>query len=254
MSRRVTETLCLLAMSSLLLFAEGALGQIIIDGDVDSDWKLSDPPFCNGVGAGAQDAGGCDDEMQALSDTTAICLDASPAGTPITIFLLFQFDQLTTPGSNAMDGCWLFDANENNFVDTALCFSVDPPNLDSFQLLSCNDTKSDRCPGSATIVGSGVSCALDTDTPEPPGLCAAGHGNDTAVECSVPISSLPTPGSLVFLGPCTFPAGPGSDPKDCIFADDPSGNPMGCTLNLTTGAFICGVAVPVELQSFSISP
>lgn len=222
---------------------------------------MAAPTFAFTTGQYQQDDAGADDEPGQKD------LTAQAAGTSSGVFYTsWKWDDTAWSGGNTGDGCSLFDTNDDDLVDYALCATVSggkgpaPVTLTSFILYSCNDTRADRCAGptqefSALASGTG---AADADTYCRIDDLGAGQfgGTDTIITCD--ITAIAAAGGITglddgtLLNTCSYPSRePNSDPSDCVlteFPDDtgtvttPTGSVTSFSVSLTDTAQVTPAA------------
>lgn len=222
---------CLYALLSLSACL--AMGQsVTIDGDI-SDWA---DEFL------VADLGGCDD----VPGQKDVILSGLAVDNP-TLYCLFVFDEIGLNGGNTGDGCWLFDTDNDGFVDKAFCFTLrnNPFTLaaSDIKFYNCGDNQVDRCTSAVEIPLTSLACALAGDVAEIPGY-ECGNGNTASVECSIDMTNeINWSVGAVLLGSCSYPSAvPNSAPSDCVVE-------LGD--NLFNVDPVAGT-VPVELESVEI--
>jgi hypothetical protein len=153
------------------------------------------------------------------------------------IDLFWSWDENTINGGNTLDGCALFDSNNNTLIDLAVCGTVTRTNgpsggmfLKTVTAYTCVDSRNDRCGGpalkphtAADIVGGGlkanplVNMPVATDellTNTDPFSAGAGYPYDTTLRLRIRRSFLPQNAGLTNV--CSYPSTqPNSDPSDC---------------------------------------
>jgi fimbrial isopeptide formation D2 family protein len=150
-------------------------------------------------------------------DLTQLTIDY--AGLPATVFVSWNWDEISWSGANTGDGCALFDTDDDLFVDAAICVTIseDPADLLDVRLYECTaDAKVDRCTGPAEVAGDlDSTCAVDQANTDP---FANGdeHPVDTVATCTIVMSEIAaTTADLVNV--CSYPSQePNSDPSDCV--------------------------------------
>ena len=166
---------------------------------------------------GANDAPG-------QKDLTLFCEDTATSD-PLDI--TWNWDEVLMTGGNSADACALFDTNNNGLADYALCNAWGGSQLqeDGYPIVySCNDTRSDRCPGSAVVVIThGTTCPID-DTNTDPFPAGTAHDRDTRSSCNIILDDVGGAGASL-LDVCSYPSPvPGSDPSDCVATSADQGN------------------------------
>jgi hypothetical protein len=231
----------------LLLFQSGIIGQppganppgveypspgVDQPGEIQPPLPLPGPGEAPGELTGAAGAGACTVDVDGANDT--------PGQTDITQMCLYQglpslniswsWDNEFGTGSNTLDGCALFDNNNNGLVDYALCVRVMPdPNQNNrlfyYQtvLYACADKKPDRCSAPLTelIPSSGTSCSADQQPTDPfdasaPNGPGDDYPDDTTALCTIQENDVGGTGT-VLVNACSFPSGESnSNPFDCL--------------------------------------
>lgn len=241
MSRRPLVTATLVASSLAAVAPAAAQNSVTIDGTF-SDWS---DEFC------VDDPQGCNDESGQRDADSACIANNFPATSPspaTIIYLRFDFDEVSMPGGNTVDACWLVDVDQNGNSDAALCFTGEGNPLvlqaGSPVLYLCGDSSVSCASPSVQPLPAGTSCAMNAGVT--PLMTCPSDSADAAVECSVPLSAMGYAGSgnVTLLQSCTFNSSqPNSVAVDCVVG---GGNPP-LVIDPTTGG-----NVPVELQSFAV--
>ena len=187
-------------------------------------------------------------------DLTKMC--ANYDGLPDSIDISWNWDEINWTGQNTGDGCSLYDINNNNLVDYALCVTINgsPATWQATTIYPCGDTKRDRCgqPGTG-ITPATSTCAVSQQDDDPfdglPNWPEQGddYPVDTVADCFIAMSEVGGTNSIL-LDVCSFPSGqPNSNPSDCIVyteekgaiivdkVTDPSGDPQSFDFSLTGG-------------------
>ena len=140
----------------------------------------------------------------------------------------WNWDIISQSGSNSADGCALFDTNNNGLANYALCVSWQGERVMQVgypQLYSCNDSRSDRCAGSAPLtIQHGSACAVElfNDDPFPAG---DSYPFDTKAFCSINLADVGGAQNSTLIDVCSYPSSqPGSDPSDCVVISANKGN------------------------------
>jgi uncharacterized repeat protein (TIGR01451 family) len=173
-------------------------------------------PVCSPDSQGANDEPG-------QKDLTRLCVDNANIGSG-SFQAAFNFDETGTSGNNSLDGCALFDTDNDGMANYALCVTTtgDPATQASGspRLFTCNDTRADRCAGSSQVMTPFTStCTVSQQNSNP----FAGGNPDAVAECTIQLSDVGG-GSAVFLDACSYPSQqPNSDPSDCVLARPNSG-------------------------------
>jgi len=169
------------------------------------------------------DDAGADDEP-GQKDLTAQSSDADGG----FFYTSWKWDDTSWSGKNTGDGCSLFDTDNDDLTNYALCATIGGGNgpaavqLLSFRLYLCSDGRADRCTNPEELVGIvGADAAnyctiLDNTTGQ-------FGGTDTGIVCNIsaiaaeadpPITVV---GSGTLLNTCSYPSRePNSDPSDCV--------------------------------------
>ena len=138
----------------------------------------------------------------------------------------WNWDETETNGANTLDACSLFDTDDNDRANYAICVvgGGDPSVqlADSPRVDSCNDTRADRCAG-ATLTADGnngsvplaqLVCTLVSPSgPDP------FHGGltDAKASCTIDFDDIAGQTDAQLLNVCTYPSQqPNSDPSDCV--------------------------------------
>jgi hypothetical protein len=162
--------------------------------------------------------------------------DVSPATGPV-IDLFWSWDENTVSGGNTLDGCALFDHNNNTLIDTAVCGTVEKKSgqnpgmfIKAVTVYTCVDSRNDRCGGpavkpysAADIVGGGLKVNPTVNLPlagdelltnTDPFSAGAGYPYDTTLRLRIRRAYLPENSALTNV--CSYPSQqPNSDPSDC---------------------------------------
>ena len=162
------------------------------------------------------DENGANDEP-GQKDLTQLTIDY--AGLPASVFVSWNWDEISWSGANTGDGCALFDTDDDLNVDAAICVTItgDPAELFDVRLYECTaDAKVDRCTGPAEVAGDlDSTCTVDQANTDP---FANGdeHPVDTVATCTIDMSEVAaTTAELVNV--CSYPSEePNSDPSDCV--------------------------------------
>ena len=161
------------------------------------------------------DAQGANDEP-GQKDLTRMSVD--PANAPTSIVITWNWDELGTNGANTMDGCALFDTDNDGLANYSLCQTTQgtPATALATTLYSCNDSRSDRCAGSSAVPKTST-CSVAQSATDP---FAAGDSNpnDTRATCTVNLADVGA-SAAALLDVCSYPSEqPNSDPSDCVLA------------------------------------
>ena len=162
--------------------------------------------------------------------------DLTTPGGPF-IDLFWSWDEITVSGNNTLDGCALFDNNNNTLIDFAVCATIERKSgqsagmfLKAVTVYTCVDSRNDRCGGptlksytAADIIGGGLkpnplnNPPLANDellTNTDPFTEGAGYPYDTTVRLKIRRAYLPANSGLTNV--CSYPSQqPNSDPSDC---------------------------------------
>jgi len=139
----------------------------------------------------------------------------------------WNWDIVSLGGANTADGCALFTTDSDGFANYALCnaWKLGQVQVDGYPVLySCNNSRVDRCAGSAVLpITFGSSCYI-VDSTDDPFPASANYPRDTKSVCQI------FPGDVggattKLLDVCSYPsASPGSDPSDCVVISADAGN------------------------------
>jgi len=181
--------------------------------------------FCTNDSDGANDVPG-------QVDMTKMCLGPGTAN-PLDMDYSWNWDEIYGSGSNTLDGCTLFDNDQDGNANYALCVRLMPnANLNYLLeyyetiLYQCGDARGDRCTQQLVVLtpSAGTVCTasqqnsdpFDGSVPNGPGIV---YPQDTAAACLL-MSGDVGGASSVLINACTFPSGqPNSNPFDCLVAE-----------------------------------
>ena len=195
------------------------------------DGKIPPPYFAVSDSGGANNGPGQKDltQMGWFEDVTT-------SGGPY-IDLFWSWDEITVSGNNTLDGCALFDSDNDTMIETAVCGTVIQTKgasagmyLKSVTVYSCADSRNDRCANpilqsyaDGDIAGGALKgdpladLPLLTDelrTNTDPFSAGAGYPYDTTLRLRIRRSFLPENSALTNV--CSYPSQqPNSDPSDC---------------------------------------
>lgn len=141
-------------------------------------------------------------------------------------YTAWKWDDTSWPGGNTGDACALFDTDDDDNVNYAVCVTVanSPATETSERVYSCGDAKPDRCTNPIVLEGSnGGWCTVapaSATFPPPP------SGGDLQATCNISdiASDLTLPGlnNGTLLNSCSYPSEqPNSDPSDCVLTFSP---------------------------------
>lgn len=158
-----------------------------------------------------QDALGAND-ISGQKDLTQQGYDNSTSG---IAKVFWNWDDTTISGKNTLDGCVLFDSDNDTKANAAMCATVDSRSLKAFNLYTCGDNRPDRCDSPVAPV-----TVADPTKTKCYGLDRTAVGPfdsaDTRVFCDVKLSEIAATG-VALLNTCSYPsASPTSDPSDCV--------------------------------------
>ena len=163
-------------------------------------------PLCSVDSAGANDEPG-------QKDLTQMCID------PVTGQISWNWDELSVNGANTLDGCALFDTDNDGFANRALCVSSTDGVAFTAIAYTCNDSRVDRCAGADAGTPASSVCSLAV-TPTQPFGPGANSPNDLTATC-IPTTGDSGGGTMIDV--CSYPSGqPNSDPSDCVMYRDNS--------------------------------
>lgn len=168
------------------------------------------------------DDGGIDDEV-GQKDLTQQGWTYEDADTRQILVAFFNFDEVVTKGGNTLDGCLLFDANDNDLVDFAQCGTTGKSDVSggapkASTLYTCKDTRADRCAQATVKLGASAdTTCYEVDRNAPKGF-AGDPDPDTRIYCRVRLTDVGVDsGKGELLNTCSYPsAEPNSDPSDCV--------------------------------------
>ena len=126
-------------------------------------------PLCSVDSAGANDEPG-------QKDLTQMCID------PVTGQISWNWDELSVNGANTLDGCALFDTDNDGFANRALCVSSTDGVAFTAIAYTCNDSRVDRCAGADAGTPASSVCSLAV-TPTQPFGPGANSPNDLTATC-----------------------------------------------------------------------
>lgn len=162
------------------------------------------------------DENGANDEP-GQKDLTQLTIDY--AGLPASVFVSWNWDEISWSGANTGDGCALFDTDDDLNVDAAICVTItgDPAELFDVRLYECTaDAKVDRCTGPSEVTGDlDSTCTVDQANTDP---FANGdeHPVDTVATCTILLAEVAA-GTAELVNVCSYPSEePNSDPSDCV--------------------------------------
>lgn len=161
----------------------------IVVGDIYKGTIFSEWDDGNGNEFCASDEGAAND-VDGDSDITRQCI----AGNQVdTLFLLQSFDD--SPQAEATTGCTLFDVNQNNRYDKALCTTI-AGGGESVTLYECSDASTAGC-GEAAVVKSYAAVPYASGAYYPDGAWWFGAGEpgpfdsaDAQIEIALPYGDL----------------------------------------------------------------
>ena len=150
-------------------------------------------------------------------DLTQLTIDYD--GLPASVFVSWNWDEISWSGANTGDGCALFDTDDDLNVDAAICVTIggDPAELLDVRLYECEqDAKVDRCTGPVEVAGSlDSTCTVDQANTDP---FANGdeYPADTVATCTIVLAEVAA-GTAELVNVCSYPSQePNSDPSDCV--------------------------------------
>ena len=195
-----------IVIALLMNLVIGPLAPIIQDGIGD---VLAAPESIN-------DQDGANDEP-GQKDLTKLTIDY--AGLPASVFVSWNWDEISWSGANTGDACALFDTDDDLNVDAAICVTIsgDPADLFDVRLFECTaDAKVDRCTGPSEVVGDlDSTCTVDQANTDP---FPTGDENpvDTVATCTIFLGEVAA-GNAELVNVCSYPSEePNSDPSDCV--------------------------------------
>ncbi len=173
------------------------------------------------------DSSGVNDEP-GQKDLTRMGVDL--AQLPNNLYTTWQWDEISWSGNNTGDACNLFDTDNDNNANYALCISVGGSPEASYvskTLYSCNDVYSDKCGGPVILpISANTTCNASVDSLDP---FTGGdqYPKDTVGYCNINMSDIGGDNTNVnFLDVCSYPSQqPNSDPSDCVYT--PTANKIG---------------------------
>lgn len=209
LAQKITNLLLALALVSAQIFAP--ISAIVPKA------TAAIPDVCVSDVQGANDEPG-------QKDLTRFCQADDDAAGEITIS--WQWDEVAWSGNNTGDACALFDTNNNNFSNYAVCVTISGnPAAQSGvspRIYTCNDSALEKCAGSSLVSGPyqtacSVSQTATDPFPGPPNKKkGAAYPNDTRALCVIKLSEVGA-GAAVLKDVCSFPSQqPNSDPSDCV--------------------------------------
>src|SRR3989344_2869588 len=166
------------------------------------------------------DADGANDEPN-QKDLTSLCQDQDSAD-PLKV--TWNWDDVSMSGNNTADACALFDTDNDENANYAVCVTWGGSQLQSAgspKIYTCNDTRADRCAGAGAGVSpaNGSTC-LVTGTDGP-----FGESADTGAYCSIDLVDVGGAAAARALDVCSYPSTqPNSDPSDCVVVSQNNGN------------------------------
>ena len=132
------------------------------------------------------DAQGVNDEPN-QKDITKMCVNGS--NLPTSISTEWNWDDTSWSGNNTGDACSLFDTDNDNLANYALCVQVGGNPTASYLsklLYTCDDTSAERCFGSVLVSPSaGTTCSASVLAGSNPFL-----GSDTVASCTVALADV----------------------------------------------------------------
>lgn len=157
-------------------------------------------------------------------DMTQFCVDTSSDN---PIMMSWNWDEITlTGGGQSADACALFDTNDDQLANYAICNSWNGTQQQVAgypKLYSCTDTKPLNCSGSVEITPTfGSTCKIfDGQDPFPAGDA---YPRDTKSVCSIYLGDVGGANAKL-LDVCSIPSGsPSSSASDCVSASFTKGN------------------------------
>ena len=179
---------------------------------------VSLPMTCRNDSDGANDEPG-------QKDLTRECIAESSID-PLVIS--WNWDVISMTGNNSADGCALFDTDNDGLANYSLCASWQGQRVMQSgypRLYSCNDSRSDRCPGAVPVtISNGSTCALELASDDP---FSAGDSfpQDAKAVCSINLDDVGGATQSTLLDVCSYPSvQPNSDPSDCVVISQDKGN------------------------------
>ncbi|MCV0377594.1 hypothetical protein, partial [Microbacterium sp.] len=162
------------------------------------------------------DENGANDEP-GQKDLTQLTIDY--AGLPASVFVSWNWDEISWSGANTGDGCALFDTDDDLNVDAAICVTIggDPATKLDVRLYECTaDAKVDRCTGPVEVVGELDSDCSVAQANTDPFLAGDEYPTDTVATCSILLGEVAA-GTAELVNVCSYPSQePNSDPSDCV--------------------------------------
>jgi len=150
---------------------------------------------------------------------------ASDAG---VFYTAWKWDETAWSGNNTGDGCSLFDTDDDDLTNYALCATISKKNpvvLNSFVLYQCSDGRADRCTNPTALVTKVGATAANycTVTDKAAGAFDA---QDTLIVCNISAiaaeAGITVFGTGTLLNTCSYPSRePNSDPSDCVLTIQP---------------------------------
>lgn len=177
------------------------------------------------------DQQGANDEP-GQKDLTRYCNNGVSGG---VLSVSWGWDEVAWSGSNTGDACVLFDTDNDNKVNHAVCVTVagNPAAqvANSPRIYSCTDNDVDNCTGAVLRVAPyATSCTVGQQATDPfsgpqSKDTGAGYPNDTVASCLITVAEI---GNAV--NPkdvCSYPSQqPTSDPSDCIVISTGGASPV----------------------------
>ena len=165
------------------------------------------------------DAQGANDEPN-QKDLTKMCVNTT--NLPTSIATEWNWDDTSWTGNNTGDACSLFDTDNDNLANYALCVRVGGVPTASYLsklLYTCNDSSAERCFGSALVSPSaGTTCSASVVAGSNP----FDAGSDTVASCTIALADV---AGAKLIDVCSYPSNqPNSDPSDCIISTSTNNN------------------------------
>jgi hypothetical protein len=184
---------------------------------------LPTPTACQNDTDGANDQPG-------QKDVTRYCYEVG-AGL-YELIALANWDETTLTGNNTADVCFLFDNDSDGLANITVCVTLQSSGnangnlaiLKTFRLITCGDTRGDRCTGPVQVAGPyTTTCEVSQQSTDPFGPATLnGPGDqypvDTQILCGIDLADFGAAGiGADLLDSCAYPSTiPNSDPSDCV--------------------------------------
>ena len=159
------------------------------------------------------------DDQPGQKDLSAHAVNFNPATGDL--WVAWKWDVTSLSGGNTGDACALFDTDQDNKINFAVCVTIGGnPAVQqgvSPRIYTCGDAKVDRCTSTAALVAGpyATACAVNQSGVNNTDPFHSGQTDTTAL-CHIALSEVGAT-SAALVNTCSYPSQqPNSDPSDCV--------------------------------------